>query len=194
MAYGPPPSPGQGQQPDWQQQAPWQQPGNLWQHQPQQQPQQPQQQQPGGPGWQQQPQQQPGGPAWQQQPQQQPQGGTAEMPGHFGPVADDERTWSLMAYVGQFLIGAAAPAIVLVGKGRSPFVRGHAAQGLNMGLASIAVWFVFGLLSLVAEVLIWVPLLFTAVVMFFLVYAGRAANRGEFRRVPAAVAWPLLKK
>ncbi|TDB85376.1 DUF4870 domain-containing protein [Actinomadura sp. KC216] len=153
----------------------WQQP-----QQPQQQP-PPHQQQPGGGA--------PGG--WQQQPQG---GHTAQIPGHFGPVTDDERTWSLMAYVGQFLVSAIAPAIVYVGKARSPFARKHAVQGLNMSLASIAVWFVFGLLSLAIEVLIWVPLLFTAVVMFFLVYAGRAANRGEFRRVPSAVAWPLLKK
>ncbi|MCP9954607.1 MULTISPECIES: DUF4870 domain-containing protein [Actinomadura] len=115
------------------------------------------------------------------------------MPGHFGPVSDDEKTWSLMAYVGQFLVGAIAPAVVYLGKARSPFVRKHAAQGLNMGIAAIAVWVVFGLLSLAVDFFIWVPLLFTAAVMFFLVYAGRAANRGEFRRVPSAVAWPLLK-
>ncbi|MGP4027744.1 DUF4870 domain-containing protein [Actinomadura sp. 3N407] len=169
MAYGPPPSPGQGQP-----QSPWQQPGNVWQ-----QPQQPPQQQ--------------AGPAWQQQPQQQG-GGTAQIPGHYGPVSHEEKTWSLMAYVGQFLIGAIAPAIVYVGKARSPFVRRHAAQGLNMGLAAIAVWIAGGLLSLAVEVLIWLPLFFTAAVMFFLVYAGRAANRGEFRRVPPVVAWPLLKK
>ncbi len=115
------------------------------------------------------------------------------MPGHYGPVSDDDRTWSLMAYVGQFLVGAVAPAIVYFGKAGSPFVRRHAAQGLNMGIAAIAVWFVFGLLSLAVEFFIWVPLLFTAAVMFFLVYAGRAANRGEFRRVPTVVAWPILK-
>ncbi|WP_433468225.1 DUF4870 domain-containing protein [Spirillospora sp. CA-128828] len=115
------------------------------------------------------------------------------MPEHFGPVTDDDKTWSLMAYVGQFLVGAIAPAVVYLGKARSPFVRRHAAQGLNMGIAAIAVWIVFGALSLAVEFFIWVPLLFTAVVMFFLVYAGRAANRGEFRRVPSAVAWPLLK-
>lgn len=186
MAYGPPPSPGQGQQPGWQaqpqQQAPWQQPGNMWQQpQPQPQPQQPQQAQQA-----QQAQQQPGA-AWQQG------GGTAQMFGHYGPVSDEDRTWSLMAYVGQFIVGAVAPAIVYFGKAGSPFVRRHAAQGLNMGIAAIAVWFVFGLLSLAVEVLVWVPLLFTAAVMFFLVYAGRAANRGEFRRVPAVVAWPVLK-
>ncbi|WP_211343028.1 DUF4870 domain-containing protein [Actinomadura pelletieri] len=146
------------------------------------------------------PPQQPGGMGWQQPPPQpQPQGGgTVQMPspqpGQQGPVTNDERTWSLMAYVGQFLVGAIAPAVVYLGKARTPFVRKHAVQGLNMALAAIAVWIVGGVLSLVVDVLIWVPLLFTAVVMFFLVYAGRAANRGEFRRVPTVVAWPLLKK
>lgn len=168
MAYGPPPSQGQGQPG----QAPWQQPGNLWQQQP-----------PGAP---------PPGPAPGPGPQQPPR--TRPMPGHYGPVADDERTWSLMAYVGQFLVGVIAPAVVYLGKPRSAFARRHAAQGLNMGLAALAVWIVGGLLSLAVEALIWVPLIFTAVVMFFLVYAGRAANRGEFRRVPAPVAWPLIKK
>ncbi|QFG25641.1 DUF4870 domain-containing protein [Actinomadura sp. WMMB 499] len=166
MAYGPPPSQGQGQ--------PWQQPGNLWQQQPQQGSQHP----PGGPP-----------PGQQQQPPR-----TRPLPGHYGPVSDDERTWSLMAYVGQFLVGVIAPAVVYLGKPRSAFARRHAAQGLNMGLAAVAVWLVGLLLSLAVDVLIWAPLIFTAVVMFFLVYAGRAANRGEFRRVPAAVAWPLIKK
>ncbi|MDL4818069.1 DUF4870 domain-containing protein [Actinomadura opuntiae] len=198
MAYGPPPSPGQGPQPGWQQprqpqqpsqqQSPWQQPGSAWQQPPQQ-----------GAAWQQQPPQpdsawqqpQQPGQAWQQQAPQHP--GTTPMPGHYGPVSDDDRTWSLMAYLGQFLVGAIAPGIVYLGKARSPFVRRHAAQGLNIGIAAIAVWIVGGLLSLAVEVLIWVPLLFTAVVLFFLVYAARAANRGEFRAVPAVVAWPLIK-
>ncbi|KAB2345610.1 DUF4870 domain-containing protein [Actinomadura rudentiformis] len=166
MAYGPPPSPGQGQQP-------------------------------GQPGWQQQGQQawqQPQPSAWQQQQPPAQQGrSTAQMPGHFGQVSHDEKSWALMAYVGQFLIGAIAPAIAFVGKGRSPFVRRHAAQGLNMGLAAIAVWLVGGLLSLAVEVMIWIPLGFTAVTMFYLVYGARAANRGEFRRVPTPVAWPIFK-
>src|SRR5437868_626395 len=136
MAYGPPPPPGPGQPPGWQQQSHWQQqpqPGSSWQ--------QPQQ----GSAWQQPQQNQPG----------QPQGpGTAQIPGHYGPVSDDDKTWSLMAYVGQFLVGVIAPAIVFFGKARSPFVRRHAAQGLNMGLAAIAVWFVGGLLSFAMEALI----------------------------------------
>ncbi|MFI0354688.1 DUF4870 domain-containing protein [Actinomadura sp. 9N407] len=157
MAYGPPPSPGYGQQ---------QNPG---------------QQNPGQPGYGQQP-------GWQQPPPR-----TSPMPEHQGPVSHDDKSWALMAYLGQFLVGAIAPVVVFFGKGRSPFVRRHAAQGLNMGLASISVWLVFGLLSLLLEALIWIPLGFTAAVMFFLVYAGRAANRGEFRQVTPFVAWPLLK-
>ncbi|WP_131739897.1 DUF4870 domain-containing protein [Actinomadura roseirufa] len=182
MAYGPPPSPGQGQQPGWQQQSQWQQPqGPQWQQQPPQQPQQ-------GSAWQQPQQSGPQNPGWQQ-----PQGQPGPAPVHTGPVTDDDKTWSLMAYVGQFVVGAIAPAVVYLGKARTPFVRRHAAQGLNMGIAAIVVWIVGGLLSMAAEMLIWIPLIFTAVVIFFLVYAARAANRGEFRRVPSAVAWPIVK-
>lgn len=148
MAYGPPPSPGHGQQQNYGRQPGWQQP---------------------------------------------PPPRTNPMPQPAGPVNHDDTSWALMAYLGQFLVGAVAPVVVLFGKGRSPFVRRHAAQGLNMGLAAIAVWLVFGLLSLLLEALIWVPLGFTAAVMFFLVYAARSANRGEFRQVPSVVAWPLLK-
>ncbi|GAA1543435.1 hypothetical protein GCM10009678_27630 [Actinomadura kijaniata] len=163
MAYGPPPQPGPGQQPGWQQQ-PWQQQGNAWQQQPQ-----------GG---------------WQQQPQQ---GRGAQQPGHFGPVSDEEKTWALMAYVGQFLVAVIAPAVVYLGRARSPFVRRHAAQGLNMGIASLVVWVAGLLLQLLFAPLVWAPLVFTAAIMVFLVYAARAANRGEFRKVPAVLAWPLIK-
>lgn len=115
------------------------------------------------------------------------------MPGHFGPVSHDDTTWSLMAYLGQFLVGAIAPAIVYLGKARSPFVRRHAAQGLNIGIGAFVVWVVAGLLSLAVSLLIWVPILYTAAVMFFLVHAARAANRGEFRSTPKIIAWPLVK-
>jgi hypothetical protein len=165
MAYGPP-TPGYGQQPDfnrpgWQQQPPGGAPG------------------PYGP---------PPAPAQGPPPQGMPPQGPPP-----GPSSGDDTMWALMAYVGQFLVGAIAPTIVLFGKGRSPFVRWHAAQGLNMGLAAIAVWLVGGLISLAVDPFIWVPLVFTGAVMIYLVYAGRAANRGEYRRVPAPIAWPLLK-
>ncbi|RFU42495.1 DUF4870 domain-containing protein [Actinomadura logoneensis] len=102
-------------------------------------------------------------------------------------------TWALMAYIGQFLVAVIAPAAVYLGKARHPFVRRHAAQGLNMGIAGAAVWAVGGLVSLMFPAILWLLVLFSAVIMGFLVYAARAANRGEFRRVPAVIAWPLIK-
>lgn len=197
MAYGPPPQqPGPWQQPQNAQQ--WQQGGRDWQ-------------QPSPQSWQQPPAgqgvQQPGGQGWQQQQQQQPpagavqgawQGGgappsAAPQPENYGEIGYDETTWALMAYVGQFLVAAVAPAVVYLGKARHPFVRRHAAQGLNMGIAGAAVWAVGGLVSLVFPAILWLLVLFSGVVMFFLVYAARAANRGEFRAVPPVIAWPLIK-
>ncbi|POM24340.1 hypothetical protein BTM25_29690 [Actinomadura rubteroloni] len=173
MAYGPPPQPGPG---------PWQQPPQQqqWQQPHQQAPQQ----------WQQPPQQQ----GWQQPPPQQ-QGRQPQPPPPVdqGPADAHELNWALMAYIGQFVIGALAPAIVYFGRIRSPFVRRHAAQGLNMGVAGAVVWIVGLLLSQLIGILVWIPVLFTVALFVFLVYAGRAANKGEFRRVPAVLAWPLLK-
>ncbi|MEV4251945.1 DUF4870 domain-containing protein [Spirillospora sp. NPDC049652] len=210
MAYGPPP-----QQPGpWQQQPQrgqqWQQGGQpspqSWQQPPAGQGyQQPsgQNYQPAGQGYQPSGQgyQQPSGQGWQQQPPAGAvQGGwqgappaAAPEPEHYGEIGPDEMTWALMAYIGQFLVAAVAPAVVYLGKARHPFVRRHAAQGLNMGIAGVAVWAVGGLVSLLFPAILWLLVLFSAVVMGFLVYAARAANRGEFRRVPAFIAWPLIK-
>ncbi|MBW8483555.1 DUF4870 domain-containing protein [Actinomadura parmotrematis] len=170
MSYGPPPPP------------PGPRPGG-WQ-----QPQQP-------PAWQQQHDQyrrqgapQQGG--WQQQP---PQPQRPPAPQHYGPATEDDRSWALMSYIGQFVAGAIAPAVVYLGRARTPFVRRHAAQALNMGIASVAVWVVGLLLMLLMEQLILVAVLYTAVMFAALVWAARAANRGEFRQVPAVLAWPLVK-
>ncbi|MEV5571434.1 DUF4870 domain-containing protein [Spirillospora sp. NPDC052269] len=208
MAYGPPPQqPGAWQQPQNQpQNQQWQQGGRDWQQPSPQSWQQPQGgQQSAGQNWQQ-PQggQQPAGQGWQQPPagavQGGPQGGwqgappaAAPEPEHYGEIGYDETTWALMAYIGQFLVAVVAPAVVYLGKARHPFVRRHAAQGLNMGIAGAAVWAVGGLISLVFPAILWLLVLFSAVVMVFLVYAARAANRGEFRQVPAVIAWPLIK-
>ncbi|WP_026411926.1 DUF4870 domain-containing protein [Actinomadura oligospora] len=193
MAYGPPPQqPGAWQQPQNQQ---WQQGGRNWQ-------------QPSPQSWQQPPAGQPAAQGWQQPPagavQGGPQGGwqaappaalpaAAPEPEHYGEIGYDEMTWALMAYIGQFLVAVIAPAVVYLGRARHPFVRRHAAQGLNMGIAGAAVWAVGGLVSLALPAILWLLVLFSAVIMGFLVYAARAANRGEFRRVPAFIAWPLIK-
>lgn len=168
MAYGPPPAPppGPGGQPPWQQPQ-WQQPPPPGQYGPS----------PYGPG--------PGGPI--PQPQEPPQ----QVP--LGPPTHEETNWALMAYLGQFLTSAIAPAVILATKGGSPFVRAHARQGLNMALGAIAVWVVGILLIVLMDGLAFIPLAYSAAVMFFLVRAGMGANRGEFVRVPSFIAWPILK-
>lgn len=110
-----------------------------------------------------------------------------------GPVSDTERNWATMAYVGQFLVAGLAPLIVLMLRGRSPFVRAHAVQGLNMGLAAVAVWLGAGLLSMIFTPVMLGALAFTGVCVFFQVRAGVDASQARFTEVPVFVAWPLLK-
>jgi uncharacterized Tic20 family protein len=112
---------------------------------------------------------------------------------HVGPPTHDDRTWALSAYLGQFIIAVIAPGIVYLVKGRSPFVRQHAAQGVNLGLTTIAVWLVGGLLALIAFKLLWIPAIFSLVSVAFLIKAAMAANQGGWYRIPKFVAWPLVK-
>ncbi|REE99289.1 DUF4870 domain-containing protein [Thermomonospora umbrina] len=189
MAYGsPPPAPGPGRQPGYGQQGPWQQqpPAGPYGPNPGYGPQ--------GPGPQ--PQGPPPAPQGPQGPQPGPQGyglGGPTRQAPLGPPTQDEQNWALMAYLGQFLASAIAPGVILVVKGRSPFVRRHAVQGLNMAIGAVAVWVVGILLIQFMDALAVLPLGYTALVMYFLVRASIAVNRGEFTRVPGFVAWPLLK-
>jgi uncharacterized protein len=120
---------------------------------------------------------------------------TVTAPAPLRPPTPEEQHWALMAYLGQFVISGIAPAAVLVGKGRSPFVRAHARQALNMAIGAIVVWLVSLLLltTVGRDGLALLALGYTAVVMFFLVRSAMAVNRGEFVRVPSFVAWPILK-
>lgn len=111
----------------------------------------------------------------------------------LGPPTQEEQNWALMAYLGQFLTSAVAPAVVLAAKGRSPFVRAHARQGLNMAIGALAVWLVGIVLISMADGLAFIPLAYTGAVVFFLVRAAISVNRGVFERVPAVIAWPILK-
>jgi uncharacterized Tic20 family protein len=110
-----------------------------------------------------------------------------------GPPTHDDRTWALSAYLGQFILGVFAPGIVYLIKSHSPFVRRHAAQGLNLGLTAIGAWLVGGLLSLIALKLLWIPAIFSLVSLAFLIKAAMAANQGDWYRMPKFMAWPLVK-
>ncbi|MCW2883742.1 MAG: hypothetical protein QOE54_1413 [Streptosporangiaceae bacterium] len=112
---------------------------------------------------------------------------------HPGRPTHDDRTWALGAYLGQFILAFVAPGIVYLLKARSPFVRRHAAQGLNLGLTGAAVWLIGGLLAQSSLTLLWFPALFSLVSLAFLIKAAMAANQGDWYRVPRFVAWPLVK-
>jgi uncharacterized Tic20 family protein len=105
----------------------------------------------------------------------------------------DDMTWAMMAYLGQFVLSALAPAIVFMARRDSLYVRRHAVQALNLGLSVIAVWLVGGLLSLAATVLLLVPIAFTVAATIFLIRAAGAANRMGFLPIPAVLAWPIVK-
>jgi uncharacterized membrane protein len=94
------------------------------------------------------------------------------------------------AYVGMFVSGFVAPAIVLSVKGRtSDFARFHAAQALNLFVVIFAGTFV-SLLLAYFKGLAWLPLvlLVLAADCFVTVWAAIRANRCEWYRLPAIVA------
>src|SRR5512139_299245 len=128
--------------------------------------------------------------------------GTRQFPGPYGyragapsaPTPDgrpshNDRSWALMAYLGQLFVGFVAPGIVYLARGRSPFVRAHAAQGLNLGIAMTVGWVVGWLLSSLATSILWVPVGYTALGIFFMIKSAMAANQGGWYRSPAVMAW-----
>ncbi len=107
-----------------------------------------------------------------------------------GPVSDDDERWAVPAYVGMFVSGFVAPAIVLAAKGRtSDFARFHAAQALNLFVVIFAGTFVAFLLAYFKGPG-WLPLVLAVLAAdsFLVVRAAIGANRCEWYRLPAVVA------
>ncbi len=122
----------------------------------------------------------------------------------MGITAHDDVTWALMGYLGQFAIGFIAPLVVyLARKDRSPFVRFHGAQALNLTLtytigtfATLLFVVIGGTSGLGAYVLVFgVPLFlaFAVVHVVFLIIASIRANRREAYRIPAIACWPMIR-
>jgi len=112
-----------------------------------------------------------------------------------GPVTDEDERWAVPAYVGLFVSGFIAPAIVLAAKGRtSPFARFHAVQALNLFVVVFATTFTSLLLAYLKGPG-WLPLLFAVLAAdcFVVVKAAIGANRCEWYRLPAVVAWPIFR-
>jgi uncharacterized membrane protein len=112
-----------------------------------------------------------------------------------GPVTDEDERWAVPAYVGMFVSGFIAPAIVLAAKGRtSPFARFHAVQALNLFVVVFIATFISLLLAYLNG-LGWLPLLFAVLAAdcFLVIRAAIRANRCEWYRLPAIVAWPIFR-
>ncbi len=136
-----------------------------------------------------------------------PYGPAAYGPGSYyetvGITSADDTTWALMAYLGQLAFGFLPPLIVYLSrKDRSPFVRSHAAQALNLMLTYLIV-FVGGVLIAVtaavsgvgpAVLLLAVPLVVAAAVTHtvFLIIGAVRAGRRELYKAPTLVCWPII--
>lgn len=112
-----------------------------------------------------------------------------------GPVSDEDERWAVPAYVGMFVGGLIAPAIVYLAKGRSsPFARFHAVQALNLCVAmTVADLAAYGLLYVIGFPGLFIALAVVAAECFCVVRAAIGANRREWYRLPSLVAWPILR-
>jgi uncharacterized membrane protein len=112
-----------------------------------------------------------------------------------GPVTDEDERWAVPAYVGMFVSGFVAPAIVLLLKGRtSSFARFHAVQALNLFVAVFAGTSTALLLAYFKGPG-WLPLVLAilAADCFFVIRAAIGANRCEWYRLPVLVAWRIFR-
>ena len=100
-----------------------------------------------------------------------------------------------LSYAGVIVAGPVVPLVVYLGaRHRSPFVRQHAAQALNVALTwllyAVSGAIIGALLSFStarAALLVMVPLAVTGwlIMVTYLVLAAIAASQGGFRRIPA---------
>jgi uncharacterized Tic20 family protein len=113
-------------------------------------------------------------------------------PYSYGPAAttSDERTWSMLAHLLNFVTWI-APLIIMLTKGKdSPTVRANAVEALNFGItwviATLPPWFLFLILLFVnlyvalVVVLLYLCAAITAIV-FVIVGAVRAGQGAEYR-------------
>jgi uncharacterized Tic20 family protein len=124
-------------------------------------------------------------PTWQPYSPQQPPYLYAPAPSSF-----DERTWSMLAHLLNFVTWI-APLIIMQTKGKdSPTVRANAVEALNFGLTWVIItlppWFLFVLLLFVAPyVALVVAILYfcaaIASIIFVIVAAIRAGQGAEYR-------------
>lgn len=119
-------------------------------------------------------------------------------PGYGGVPTGDERTWATLAHLSQF-VGLVIPfgsvvaplVIYFVKKDESPFVRHHAAQSFNFSVTT-AIYAIISVVLMLVLIGFVMALALFFVWVVYLILAGMAANRGEWYRYPAFLAWPML--
>jgi uncharacterized protein len=122
-------------------------------------------------------------------------------PAHAAPgiTAADDTTWALMAYVGQFAIGFIAPLVVYASrKDRSPFVRQHGAQALNLALTSLILTFGSILLIVItlgigAIVVLPVLVAYGVAHLIYLIMGAVRASKAQPYVIPKWLCWPMIK-
>jgi uncharacterized protein len=131
-----------------------------------------------------------------------PYGATGYPPalyGQNGITSNEDTTWAMLGYLGQFLISFVAPLVVyLARKDQSPFCRFHGAQGLNHAITSfivIFVGFVLGIVTLGFGFIITLPVMMVYGIagLVYLIIAATKANQGEMYRIPKWLVWPIIK-
>jgi uncharacterized Tic20 family protein len=144
-------------------------------------------------------QQQYGGPQYGQQ-QYGAQGQV--VPAGYQQGQSDDKTWSMLSYLGSILFGFIPPLVVyLVKKDESPFVRFHGAQSLNLAVSfiiySVGLWIFSLILGAVTAGIGFVlgTVIWAAVGIAFLVFAimgAVASNRGEMNTMPTWLVFPMF--
>ncbi len=124
-------------------------------------------------------------------------------PAYSSAGSEDGRIWAMMAYLGVMFLAFLLPVVLyLVGRRRSPFVRYHAAQALNLWITvflySVSFLIIGGVLALdsvAAALALAGPLIAAsaAAMLGYAVLAALSARRGETCRLPAWVCAPLVK-
>jgi uncharacterized Tic20 family protein len=108
-------------------------------------------------------------------------------------ISEHARRWAMLSYLGVPFLNLVLPLGIYLAKRRTPFVRVHAAQALNVSITvllyNISALILSGLLALdTIEVAVWIvaPLLAGVwlAALAYLVLAAAAAGRGEYRQIP----------
>ncbi|HJA59989.1 MAG TPA: DUF4870 domain-containing protein [Candidatus Brevibacterium intestinavium] len=119
----------------------------------------------------------------------------------FWTADQTERTtalWSHLAHAATYVVGLGwivTLVLYLINKDRSPFIRHHGAQSLNLliigVIAVVGLGFIGGVLSIVGIgllILLLIPVVSIYMIVIEII-AGLAANRGEGYRIPMTPNW-----